>query len=243
MQFLHILQGHACGTHFLINFLKLFNETASLNLFHLFDWKVLYLVFISFLQGNTLFSQENQFSFYQGFLSQTLAISRTAEKGKEPSFILQYRFYMLTNVQTFSCNFACEMIFLIFLIASLKFTRLLFDEIYHLITIWLINDAMIIFVCLLDDLILGFCYGNLTWETGEFEHTSTITLVLQVNQLTKCASHLFLLNHCLQTNENAIFTGAPLGIMMKINTLFLRPKTSLFRNDVSLWKYRFGQVV
>ena len=31
MQFLQSLQGDACGTHFLINFLKLFNETASLN--------------------------------------------------------------------------------------------------------------------------------------------------------------------------------------------------------------------
>ena len=25
---------------------------------------------------------------------------------------------------------------------------------------------MLIFVCLLDNLILGFCYNNLTWETG-----------------------------------------------------------------------------
>ena len=51
------------------------------------------------------------------------------------------------------------------------------------ITIWLIDDAM--FVCLLDELILGFCYSDLTWETGGFEFTSTITLVLQTNRLTK----------------------------------------------------------
>ena len=50
----------------------------------------------------------------------------------------------------------------------------------------LIDDA--IFVCLLDELIL-FCYSDLTWKTGGFELASTITLVLQVNQLTKCASH------------------------------------------------------
>ena len=70
----------------------------------------------------------------------------------------------------------------------LVFTRLLLDEIYHLIELlfeWLIDDAM--FVCLLDELILGFCYSNLALETGEFELALTITLVLQANRLTKCA--------------------------------------------------------
>ena len=78
----------------------------------------------------------------------------------------------------------------IFLIAPLVFTRLLLDEIYHLIELpfeWLIDDAM--FVCLLDELILDFCYSDLTLETSGFELASTITLVLQANQLTKCASH------------------------------------------------------
>ena len=49
----------------------------------------------------------------------------------------------------------------VFLIAMLVFTRLLLDEIYHLIKLpfdWLIDDAM--FVCLLDELILGFCYSD-----------------------------------------------------------------------------------
>ena len=70
------------------------------------------------------------------------------------------------------------------------FTRLLLDEIYHLTKLpfdRLIDDAK--FVCLLDELILGFCYSDLTWETGEFELTSTITLVLQANRLTRWASH------------------------------------------------------
>ena len=31
MQFLHSLQRHACGTHFLINVFTLFNKTVSLN--------------------------------------------------------------------------------------------------------------------------------------------------------------------------------------------------------------------
>ena len=46
------------------------------------------------------------------------------------------------------------------------------------------------FVCLLDELMLGFCYNDLTLETGGFELASTIILVLQVNRLTKRASHL-----------------------------------------------------
>ena len=53
---------------------------------------------------------------------------------------------------------------------------------------WLIDDAM--FVCVLDELTLGFCYGDLSVETGGFELASTITLALQANRLTKCASHL-----------------------------------------------------
>ena len=79
----------------------------------------------------------------------------------------------------------------VFLIATLVFTRLLLNEIYHVIELpfeWLIDDEM--FLCLLDELILGFCYSNWTLETGGFELASTITLVLQANWLTKCASHL-----------------------------------------------------
>ena len=57
---------------------------------------------------------------------------------------------------------------------------------YHLID-WLTDDAM--FVRLLDELILGFVTAILTWETGGFELTSTITLVLQANRQTKCFSH------------------------------------------------------
>ena len=65
----------------------------------------------------------------------------------------------------------------LFFIATLVFTRLLLDEIYHLIELkfaweWWYN------VCLLDELILGFCYSDLTLETGRFELVSTITLIL-----------------------------------------------------------------
>ena len=77
----------------------------------------------------------------------------------------------------------------IFLIAPLVFTRLLLDEIYQKNTIWLIDDVMLVFVCLLDDLILVFCYNNLTRENGRLELASTITLELQANLLSKCTSH------------------------------------------------------
>ena len=57
----------------------------------------------------------------------------------------------------------------VFLIATLVFTRLLLDEIYRLIELlfeWFIDDAM--FVCLREELILGFCCSDLTLETGGF---------------------------------------------------------------------------
>ena len=47
----------------------------------------------------------------------------------------------------------------------------------------------LIFVCLLNELILGFYYSDLTLETGGFELALTITLDLQANRLTKRASH------------------------------------------------------
>ena len=39
------------------------------------------------------------------------------------------------------------------------------------------------FICLIDDLIIGFCYNNLTGENGGFELASIITLVSQANRL------------------------------------------------------------
>ena len=58
----------------------------------------------------------------------------------------------------------------------------------HPITTWLIDDVMLFFVCLLDDLILGFCYSILTRKTGGLELTLIIIVVLQANWLTKCGS-------------------------------------------------------
>ena len=56
------------------------------------------------------------------------------------------------------------------------------------ITIWVIDDVMLRFVCLLVDLIQGFCYSYLKLETAGLELAATITLVLQANRLTRYAS-------------------------------------------------------
>ena len=125
------------------------------------------------------------------FLSQTLTIHRTTGEGRGPSFIPIYHFHPLKNIQIFICNFACEVT-----ITYFKSQRLYLPDCYsmrftnHLIELlfdWLTDDAM--FVCWLDELILGFCYSDLALETSGFELASIITLVLQANQLTKCASH------------------------------------------------------
>ena len=47
--------------------------------------------------------------FLLGFSSKTLTIHRTAGEGRGSSFIPLYHFHPLTNIQTFICNFACEM--------------------------------------------------------------------------------------------------------------------------------------
>ena len=49
------------------------------------------------------------FFFYQGFLSKILTINRTAGEGRGPCFIPFYHFHPLANIETFICNFACEM--------------------------------------------------------------------------------------------------------------------------------------
>ena len=49
------------------------------------------------------------FFFLSGFSSQTLTIHRTVSEGRGPSFISLYHFHPLTNIETFICNFVCEM--------------------------------------------------------------------------------------------------------------------------------------
>ena len=66
---------------------------------------------------------------------------------------------------------------------SMRFTTL---SNYYLIDWW--YDVNFLFVCRVVDFIQGFCYCYLTQETGGLELASTIILMLQANQLTKCAS-------------------------------------------------------
>ena len=83
---------------------------------------------------------------------------------------------------------------------------------------------MLIFVCLLGDLILGFCYNNLTQETNGLELASTITLALQANRLTRCACHpnLLLPTNCLSVFDH--FVGLLLKELIgnvKLNLTFI----------------------
>ena len=96
------------------------------------------------------------FFFLSGFLSRTLTTYRTAGERRGPSFILLYHFHPLTNIQTFICNFAREMTITYFnRNACIYQTATRWDLPPYRITIWLIDDVILIFVCLLVDLILG----------------------------------------------------------------------------------------
>ena len=70
---------------------------------------------------------------YQDFLPRTRTTNRTAGEGRGPSFIPLYQFHPLTNIQTFTLQLCTWDSYHIFLIAPLVFTRLLLDEVYHLI--------------------------------------------------------------------------------------------------------------
>ena len=85
-----------------------------------------------------------------------------------------YHFHPLTGIETCICMWDD---YHVFLIVTLVFTRLPLDKVYHLVELpfhWLIDGAM--FVRLLDELIIGFCYSDLTWKTGGFELALAITL-------------------------------------------------------------------
>ena len=126
--------------------------------------------------------------FRQGFLSQALTIHRIARKESEPFFsaLPLPPAYEHWNIYLQLCKWDD---YDVFLIATPVFTRLLLHEIYYLMKLQFNRLIDAVFVCLVDELILGFCYSDLTRGTGGFKLASTITLVLQVNRLTKCAIH------------------------------------------------------
>ena len=123
-------------------------------------------------------------------------------KGGEPSFIPLYHFHPLTNIQTFICNFACEMTSHIFnRTACIYQTATRWDLPPYRITIWLIDDVALSFVCLRDHLILDFLLRQ--FETGNrwIELASTITLVLQANRLTNSQFWCKIVEKCNKTNS------------------------------------------
>ena len=59
------------------------------------------------------------------------------------------------------------------------------------ITIWLIDDVMLVFVCLLVNLLLGFAAAISLEKPVDSNSQRLSSLSLQANRLTKCASHCF----------------------------------------------------
>ena len=115
-----------------------------------------------------IFKKSNRvvlFFYYQGFLHKHWRF--TGQQGKGGDHLL---FHSTTSTRSRTLRH---------LFATLHVRWLLLHKIYHLIELpleLLIDNAM--FICLLDELILGFCYSDLTLETGGFELASSITLVL-----------------------------------------------------------------
>ena len=110
------------------------------------------------------------FVFYQSFLPRKLTTHRTAgkERGREGNHIL---FHSTTSTwsQTFRHLFATfhvrwlSHIFNCTTCICQTATR--WDLPPYRTTTWLIDNAKLVFVCcLLNDLILGFCYSNLDTE-------------------------------------------------------------------------------
>ena len=121
------------------------------------------------------------FFFCQGFFSRTLTTHRAAGEGRGPSFIPLYPFQ--PHVRWLSRIFNRN--------ACIYQTATRWDVPPYRITIWLIDDVTLSF-CLFTWWFESsfFCYSNLRRKTGGFELASTITLALQANRLTKCASQL-----------------------------------------------------
>ena len=135
----------------------------------------------------TRFSQFT-FFFLSGFSSQTLRFTGQQWKGGDHLF-----FHPTTSSRSRTLRHLFATLHLRWLSrifngnACVYQTATRWDLPPYRITIWVIDWWCN--VCLLDELILGFCYSDLTLETDGFELASTIALVLQANRLTRCAIH------------------------------------------------------
>ena len=132
------------------------------------------------------------FFFCQRFLSRTLTPHSTAGKGRGLSFIPFYHSHPLTNMQTFICNFACEMTITYFCRTACIYqiaTR--WDLPPYRITIWLINDSTLLFVCLHDDLVLAF-FVTSVWDRKPVDSNSHRLSPLNYKQ-NRLASHSYII--------------------------------------------------
>ena len=123
--------------------------------------------------------------FYQGFLYRHWRF--TGQQGKGGDRLL---FHSTTSTRSRALRHLFATLHVRWL-SRIFNTRLLLDEIYHLVELpfeWLIDWWYN--VCFFTWwIVTKFLLSDLTLETGGFKLTSTITLVLQVNRLTKCAIH------------------------------------------------------
>ena len=107
---------------------------------------------------NSIFVNIWSFFFYQGFLSRALTTHKTAEEGRGDHLLFHPT--TSTRSRTFKHLFATLHVRWLSHIshrnACIYQTATRWDLPPNRITIWLIDDVMLIFVCLLVELILGF---------------------------------------------------------------------------------------
>ena len=113
------------------------------------------------------------FFFLLGFFLRTLITQRKAQEGRGLYFIPLYHLHPLTDIQAFICNFAREMTILCKIFnrnTCIYQTATRWELPPYQITLWLIDDVMLIFVCLLGDLILG--YVTAIWHENPVDSNS-----------------------------------------------------------------------
>ena len=131
------------------------------------------------------------FFFYQGFLHRHRRV--TGQQGKGGDHLL---FHSTTSTRSRTLRHLFVTLHVRWLSrifnrnACVYQTATWWDWPPYRITIWVIDWWNNVCWFVLDELILGFCYSGLTLETSGFELALTITLVLQANRRTKCASHV-----------------------------------------------------
>ena len=106
----HLLKLDIFSTNFHQRLELYFRIMAILNHLFLKQLNIFLITYRKWLSKHydRLFKKKS-FFFYQGFFSRSLTTHRTAGEGRGPSLIPLYHFHPLTNIQTFTCNFAREM--------------------------------------------------------------------------------------------------------------------------------------